>query len=1607
MKTRILLSIIAIGLFLSSFGQNTIELTFTGQDETTSNHVTLDSIFIRNMDKGIDTMLTGNDTTLLLNLITGINESSEVIKPFELQQNYPNPFRDRTTFAISVFQKEDLDISLFDIYGQKLTGISGAYETGTHLFTLTGSQSKFYILRVTGQSHSASIKLINSHPTGGTQHNITYAGNQPIGAYYKVVMSKDGFPYTFGDELLMVGYADGYEFSVLNESPEVSTDYTFPFDFVDTFVCGDIFVDERDGKEYQTIKIDRQCWMTQNMNLGEMIPGTEEQQDNENFEKYCYDDNEDNCNDFGGLYQWDEMMQYDTSSTNQGICPKGWHLPTIKEWNSLIDYYGGPTVAGDSLKLGGNSGFDALMAGYRNTNDNFLMLNDEAYFWTSIYQGNSLAYYNSLTQSGSGVSLGGNEKQYGYSVRCLKGLPLELDTNVVTIDTTVYTLISDSLELAQGIYKYEYNGKRKSEDIVIGDAIIGVTGEGYLRKVNTIEDDPPILTLETTQATMEDVFVDGDFSTPFNLDSLQNAKMFFNKGEIVYLRDGVSLDVKDGGFDYSFDDVELFDNGNISLYITDGYVLFDPEFEFDFKFRNGTVRRLALYADESLLEESINVQFIAQYSGSIEDELTLAQYQHIMGFLIGVVPVWVTINLDLTAESNFNIDAQLELNAGYTNSNLISLGMVYENGEWDKIWELQQTNNFHPLAYDGSINLSQRLTLVPTVSIKLYSVAGPYFNAELWEQFIFNYVIPSLNTDASFDIGLDANVGAEVTIFGYTLAQYNKHIPGFEINIWNMPDEIQMISGNNQTAEVNQQLPEPVKVKVIDNFGNTFSNIPVHFEITEGGGSLSDEDVMVDVNGFAETCWTMGSTPDENKLTASVLKTDGIHIDGSPMEFTATATDDGTLATVTTANISNITETTAQGGGNVMDDGGSTVAARGICWNTSPSPTISNSHTTDGTGTGNFISDLTGLTPNTEYYVRAYATNDEGTAYGNQLTFTTDAFQTPTVTTAVATGITATYAQTGGNVTDEGSGSVTAKGVCWDTSPNPNLNDNYTTDGSGSGSFISILNGLTPNTTYYIKAYAANTYGTSYGNQISFTTAEATLPGADFTADILIGDAPLSISFTDLSTYSPYQWFWEFGDGFTSFTQHPTHTYNVAGVYTVSLTVDNVYGSDMETKTNYITVNATGGVPCPDIPTVNYGGQVYNTVLIGSQCWLKESLNIGTKIDGSQNMQDNSLIEKYCFDDDEDNCDVYGGMYQWNEMMQYTTIPGYQGICPNGWHIPTDEEWKQLEGEVDSQYDYPDPEWDQFNEWRGFDAGKNLKSTSGWYNNGNGSDLYGFSALPGGERRENGVFQGLTFFNQFWTSDLNEVPGYSYAYWRDVSYDSDGIQRYSYSKNKGLYVRCLKNEEPIIQHCPGIPTIEYGGQVYNTVQIGDQCWLKENLNIGVMIPGGQNMENNEAIEKYCFGNDESSCDIYGGLYQWNEIMQYTTQEETQGICPDGWHIPTDEEWKQLEGEVDSQFDYPDPEWDNYDERGSDVGYHLKSISGWWVESGSNQSGFTALPGGIYEGGFNSELYSAYYWSSTEMYEIPSWVRALDNDSPKSSRIGKDKLNGIAVRCLKD
>jgi hypothetical protein len=197
------------------------------------------------------------------------------------------------------------------------------------------------------------------------------------------------------------------------------------------------------------------------------------------------------------------------------------------------------------------------------------------------------------------------------------------------------------------------------------------------------------------------------------------------------------------------------------------------------------------------------------------------------------------------------------------------------------------------------------------------------------------------------------------------------------------------------------------------------------------------------------------------------------------------------VPTLTTVAVTNITMSSAQSGGNITSDGNADVFDKGIVWSTIPSPTYGASgyNTNDGAGTGTYSSIMTtDIKPGTTYYVRAFARNSAGTAYGNELSFTTLSPSLPTITTDVISSKTDNSAITGGNVSSDGGNAVTSRGVCWSTTVNPTVLDSKTIDGSGTGAFTSSLTALTSSTTYYVRAYATNNAGTAYGNEVSFLT---------------------------------------------------------------------------------------------------------------------------------------------------------------------------------------------------------------------------------------------------------------------------------------------------------------------------------------------------------------------------------------------------------------------------------------------------------------------------------------------------------------------------------------
>ena len=278
-------------------------------------------------------------------------------------------------------------------------------------------------------------------------------------------------------------------------------------------------------------------------------------------------------------------------------------------------------------------------------------------------------------------------------------------------------------------------------------------------------------------------------------------------------------------------------------------------------------------------------------------------------------------------------------------------------------------------------------------------------------------------------------------------------------------------------------------------------------------------------------------------------------------------------------------------------------------------------------------------------------------------------------------------------------------------------------------------------------------------------------PVAAFTASPTAGIAPLTVNFTDGSSNSPTNWQWDFGDGGMSTQQNPSHTYYASGIYTVELVVTNSYGTDKETMNDYISVNvgASTGEPCPGIPTFTYEGQVYNTVLIGSQCWMKENLSYAAG-------------NSWCYDNNSSNCDTYGRLYDWATIMngEFTSneIPsGVQGICPPGWHIPSDGEWDILINYLGGSTV----------------AGGKMKEAgfTHWYSpNTDATNESGFTALPGGFRSSSSGFTNLGEISWFWS-----CTNYSFYYgWSRVMDNvSSNVIRYGSGKDYGYSLRCIKD----------------------------------------------------------------------------------------------------------------------------------------------------------------------------------------------------------------------
>ncbi len=573
----------------------------------------------------------------------------------------------------------------------------------------------------------------------------------------------------------------------------------------------------------------------------------------------------------------------------------------------------------------------------------------------------------------------------------------------------------------------------------------------------------------------------------------------------------------------------------------------------------------------------------------------------------------------------------------------------------------------------------------------------------------------------------------------------------------------------------------------------------------------------------------------------------------------------------------------------------------------------------------------------------------------------------PTLTTTTASSITGFTALSGGVISSSGGSAITDRGVCWNTSGYPTNEDPHISLGSGSDTFTATITGLSLETTYYLRAYAVNNDGTGYGDEQIFTTK----------------------SFADES----------------------------------------------------------------DRLTDSRDNKTYDLIRIGNDWWFAENLNF--EVSNSS----------WCYGDNSSNCSTYGRLYNWQAA---------NSSCPPGWKLPSDQDWKNMEVALGMSQSDADKE-----NWRhDGNVGYRMKSTSGWSQNGNGSNDSRFNILPSGFRDGDGTYSYRGEEARFWTS----TEGTGGDPWiRFLEYNDDGLYRSVRGPSRGMAVRCIKGqnqsvptvktsaesnvsgftaelggevtdvggspvyERGICWNLSGNPTISdtkvimgsgtgsfsdvvkgfsletnyyvrayalnsdgmaYGsqitfvtnsiasstgmktdtrdGQSYETVRIGNTWWLAENLNF------------NAQNSSWCYDGSSANCSEYGRLYDWLTATN---------ICMDGWTLPSDDQWKEMEMTLGmSSSNANDINW----RHDGNIAVRLKSTS-LWVQNGqgTNDSYMNIKPGGFrdVDGSYGFRTQEARFWTATTGAGGDPWIRFLEYNDDGVYREVRGAGRGMSVRCV--
>ncbi len=416
---------------------------------------------------------------------------------------------------------------------------------------------------------------------------------------------------------------------------------------------------------------------------------------------------------------------------------------------------------------------------------------------------------------------------------------LDFDNTIVVMDTVLVEILPDSLEQAGGVYSYLTSSG--DPGIMAGDIIVGTTGYGYLRFVEYAIVSDTNLVLHTSQATLDDLFDDASFSFDLANDS---------------------LDERSTGLNHTFEQTTLLQDGPLTLTLESGSLGMTGDWHGDLEYSilNG-LNYFYYGTNNGLLDVNFNINLNAtQQVSLIEDSIQFPSFEMPYLVYVGNIPVNITLEADLIAKYSVELSAGVDYNFNYTSSLALITGITYSNGEWSNGFDLVPSQSLSVPSPTGQVQASFNFSIVPKLRMKIYSVAVPYIHPSAHLDVIGSLALTGNDWDITAEAYAGVEMGLNFEILGDTLPLFTPIIAETPIlEVYKTPYIIEMVSGNNQVGIPGEQLPEPARFRVLDQWGESQENVFVYLQITSGDGLLSADTLITDENGECEVLWSLGT----------------------------------------------------------------------------------------------------------------------------------------------------------------------------------------------------------------------------------------------------------------------------------------------------------------------------------------------------------------------------------------------------------------------------------------------------------------------------------------------------------------------------------------------------------------------------------------------------------------------------------------------------------------------------------------------------------------------------------------------------------------------------